>query len=76
MCHFETSWSKETMRFEELDRVLDYLKEMEFDGLITKELNTLYVTEKGKAFVRNICMAFDLKLIEKEPNTQLFSMTI
>jgi oxygen-independent coproporphyrinogen-3 oxidase len=64
------------MQFEELDDVLEHLKEMEFDGLITKEINTLHVTEKGKAFVRNICMAFDLKLLEKEPSTQLFSMTI
>ena len=64
------------MQFEELDSVLEHLKEMEFDGLISKEMDTLYVTEKGKAFVRNICMAFDLKLLEKEPTTQLFSMTI
>lgn len=76
MCHFETSWNEKIMQFEELDNVLKHLKEMEFDGLINKEKNTLYVTEKGKAFVRNICMAFDLKLLEKEPTTQLFSMTI
>jgi predicted DNA-binding transcriptional regulator YafY len=34
------------------------------------------VTEKGKPFVRNICMAFDLRLKRNTPQTQLFSMTI
>ena len=64
------------MQFEELEEVLKHLDELEVDGLIRKKMDTLYVTEKGKAFVRNICMAFDLKLLEKEPTTQLFSMTI
>lgn len=76
MCHFETTWNKKTMQFEELEEVLKHLDELEVDGLIRKKMDTLYVTEKGKAFVRNICMAFDLKLLEKEPTTQLFSMTI
>jgi oxygen-independent coproporphyrinogen-3 oxidase len=38
--------------------------------------NCIEVTEKGKPFVRNICMAFDLRLKRKAPLTQLFSMTI
>jgi oxygen-independent coproporphyrinogen-3 oxidase len=49
---------------------------METDGLIVIENNALTVTEKGKPFVRNICMAFDLKLKRKAPKTQLFSMTV
>ena len=31
---------------------------------------------KGKPFVRNVCMAFDLRLQRKKPDTQLFSMTV
>jgi oxygen-independent coproporphyrinogen-3 oxidase len=34
------------------------------------------VTEKGKAFIRNICMAFDLRLKRFKPDRQLFSMTV
>ena len=34
------------------------------------------VKEEGRMYVRNICMAFDLRLIENEPNTRVFSMTI
>jgi oxygen-independent coproporphyrinogen-3 oxidase len=52
------------------------LEEMKIDGLIQFEANKLIVTEAGKPFVRNICMAFDLRLKRNSPNTQLFSMTI
>ena len=36
----------------------------------------LTVTSAGKAFVRNICMAFDLRMKRNVPETQLFSMTV
>jgi oxygen-independent coproporphyrinogen-3 oxidase len=32
--------------------------------------------QKRKPYVRNICMAFDLRLKRKAPETALFSMTI
>jgi len=38
--------------------------------------NGLQLTETGKAFVRNVCMAFDLHLQKHAPQTQLFSMTV
>jgi len=37
---------------------------------------SITVTEEGKPFVRNICMAFDLRLKRNAPQTQLFSMTV
>lgn len=76
MCHFETSWATDETYFEEINNVLDHLKEMELDDLIYLNDTSLQVTEKGKAFVRNICMAFDLRLMRKVPDTELFSMTI
>jgi oxygen-independent coproporphyrinogen-3 oxidase len=76
MCHFETSWANDETYFEEINNVLDHLKEMELDELIYLNDTSLQVTEKGKAFVRNICMAFDLRLMRKVPDTELFSMTI
>ncbi|MBC2845810.1 oxygen-independent coproporphyrinogen III oxidase [Winogradskyella flava] len=76
MCHFKTSWSDIEMTFDELPEVLIQLKEFEQDGLIKFETKLLTVTEKGKPFIRNICMAFDLLLQRKKPDTQLFSMTI
>lgn len=76
MCNFETSWEDETQEFHELPEVLINLKEFELDGLLQFESKQVKVTEKGKPFVRNICMAFDLLLQRKQPDTQLFSMTI
>ncbi|WP_458629252.1 oxygen-independent coproporphyrinogen III oxidase [Winogradskyella sp. PC D3.3] len=76
MCNFETSWESNTLVFDELSEVLIKLKEFELDGLLQFEPKQVIVTEKGKAFIRNICMAFDLLLQRKKPETQLFSMTI
>ena len=76
MCQFETSWSDEKLQFSELPEVIVSLSEMEEDELLILNENQLIVTEKGKPFVRNICMAFDLHLKRKAPERQLFSMTI
>jgi oxygen-independent coproporphyrinogen-3 oxidase len=76
MCQFETSWDNSSMQFPEINEVFQYLKEMKQDGLIAYKENGIIITEKGKPFVRNICMAFDLHLIRKAPDTKLFSMTI
>ncbi|WNH13247.1 oxygen-independent coproporphyrinogen III oxidase [Thalassobellus suaedae] len=76
MCQFKTSWSNNSLYFKELPEVIMRLKEMEKDGLLIINSNTIEVTTKGQPFVRNICMAFDLLLQRKQPNTQLFSMTV
>ena len=76
MCHFETDWSESQLYFEELPSVLNQLTETCTDGLIEIGNTTIKITEKGRPFVRNICMAFDLRLQRNKPETQLFSMTI
>ena len=76
MCHFETSWLDEANYFSEVPEIIIQLKEMENDGLVSIEKNGIKVTDAGKPFVRNICMAFDLRLKRKTPSTKLFSMTI
>lgn len=76
MCHFKTSWQNSDMLFYELPETLIKLKEFEQDDLIEFGEKQVIVTEKGKPFIRNICMAFDLLLQRKKPETQLFSMTI
>lgn len=76
MCQFETNWSDSNTQFSELPEVIDSLHEMQQDDLLEIKENKLIVTEKGKPFVRNICMAFDLHLKRKAPERQLFSMTI
>ena len=76
MCHFRTDWREEEMQFPELEACVSRLKEMEDDGLISIDKHHLSVHEKGRPFVRNVCMAFDLHLIRKAPQTKVFSMTI
>lgn len=77
MCQFHTEWENDAFYFDSLlPEVLFHLDELKNDGLIELNSNSLVVTEKGKPFVRNICMAFDLRLKRKTPTTQLFSMTV
>ena len=76
MFQFQTSCHNKSDQFPELEAVVESLKEMEKDDLLQFNKNQLIVLEEGKPFVRNICMAFDLRLKRKAPQTQLFSMTI
>ena len=76
MCRFETSWKSEESLLKEIPEILEQLYEMENDGLLIIGKDSIKVTEAGKAFVRNICMAFDLQLQRKKPDTRLFSLTV
>lgn len=76
MCNLETSWQDEALKFKELPQVLDSLKEMVDDDLISILENGIKIKEKGRMFVRNVCMAFDVHLKRKKPETRIFSMTI
>ena len=76
MCHLETNWSEDRMKFTDLSKSLEKLTEMENDGLVVISENGLTIPEKGRPFVRNICMAFDLRLIANKPTTKVFSSTI
>ncbi len=75
MCRLETSWDLQTS-FPELEQALDALKEMEKDGLVEIGENTIKITEKGRAFTRNVAMTFDLRMMRNKPETRIFSMTI
>ena len=76
MCHFRTDFSDPSMKFPELKDTLSKLREMEDDGLIEIGSDYLKVYETGRPFIRNVCMAFDLHLLRKAPQTRVFSMTI
>lgn len=76
MCDFETSWEDKDLYFYELPEVLSQLEEMKNDGLLQIKDSKITVTPAGKVFVRNICMAFDLRMKRQKPEMQLFSMTV
>ncbi len=73
MCNFRTSFPDLSGAEKE---ILDRLAEPLRDNLIALTQNEIIITEEGKAFLRNICMAFDLRLWDDQPQTQLFSMTV
>ena len=76
MCSMDTSWFNEQMIFSDLPIVLQRLDNMRKDGLIEINTHQLKVTQKGRPYMRNVCMAFDVRLHKKVPNTRLFSMTV
>jgi oxygen-independent coproporphyrinogen-3 oxidase len=76
MCQLHTSWHEYGFYFSEINQVVESLSEMEQDGLIIITNHSLSVTEKGKPYIRNICMAFDLRMNRNKPETKLFSMTV
>ena len=76
MCRLETSWADQEMYFDEMLEVVAKLRELESDGLVVINENQVKVTEKGRPFIRNICMAFDVLLHRNAPETRLFSMTV
>lgn len=76
MTQFKTDWSAETHWTQILDTVPARLEEFVKDGLISVTPKSCTVHEKGRPFLRNICMAFDARLNRQAPQTQLFSKTI
>ena len=63
MCLLETSWKEEKMQLPEMPEIISRLQEMKNDDLIDLKEDSLKVTEKGRTFVRNIAMAFDLRKV-------------
>ena len=76
MTRFETSWSSTELNTAHLSTASERLKELANDRLVEVGSNYCKVTEAGRPFLRNICMAFDARLIRKAPTTELFSKTI
>jgi len=61
---------------ESLTDVKARLKEPLSDGLIEFDSNCLKVLPQGQAFLRNIAMALDESLYEKNPTQSLFSKSM
>lgn len=76
MTKMKTEWAHDSSSVPFLDSVPEKLRELERDGLLTLGDSSCTVTEKGRPFLRNICMAFDARLTRKAPETRLFSQTV
>ena len=75
MCQLETTFDVQNS-FPELENAFEMLKEMESDELVEIHDNQIKITEKGRAFTRNVAMVFDLRMMRNKPETRIFSMTI
>jgi len=76
MTRMGTEWESDVQRVSYLETIRERLEELERDGLVKLSEGRCQVTENGRGFLRNICMAFDARMISKAPATQLFSKTI
>ena len=74
MCNFSTQWQPADKSFRPL--IIENLEEFEKDGLVSLSADHVSVTDPGRAFVRNICMAFDLRMKRHDSEIKLFSMTV
>jgi oxygen-independent coproporphyrinogen-3 oxidase len=75
MTRMETSWSEED-HSPFLDGLADRLEELCEDKLIQLDQHACRVEEAGLPFVRNVCMAFDHRMVQAKPETTTFSKTI
>lgn len=75
MCQLETTFDLQNS-FPELENAFEMLREMEKDELVEIHDNQIKITEKGRAFTRNVAMVFDLRMMRNKPETRIFSMTI
>jgi oxygen-independent coproporphyrinogen-3 oxidase len=76
MCHFGTVWKPELYESGFYSQIISNLKGLKQDELVTFHSAGLEILPKGYAFVRNVCMAFDLDLQRHTPDKPLFSSTI
>lgn len=76
MTRFETSWEDADLYVPHLDTVAERLREPARDGLVRLTRRGCRITEEGRPFLRNICMAFDARLARGTNGAQLFSRTI
>ena len=75
MTRLETRWDAPEDYTEYLDSVRQRLAEPLADGLVQLDAASCRVTVRGRAFLRNICMAFDARLSRRLPDKALFSRT-
>ena len=76
MTRLSTDWGQAHEYTPHLETVAERIDELKRDGLVELQGRTCRVMEKGRPFLRNVCMAFDARLVRQAPATQLFSKTI
>jgi oxygen-independent coproporphyrinogen III oxidase len=73
---FMTKWQVELESDEQASDVREFLSSLIEDNLVRLEGRRLTLTESGKPFLRNACMALDARLRAKTPDTKVFSSAL
>ena len=76
MTRFATDWSEPGAYVPYLDGVAQKLIEPRLDGLARLRGTRCEITEDGRAFLRNVCMAFDARLDRSDAGARQFSRTV
>jgi len=76
MCRLETSWEDPAKQCIALFSGIGSMNVMEKEGLVKIGLYSLEITEKGRPFIRNICMALDARMHKTQTMTVQFSKVI
>lgn len=75
MTRLRTRWDSPADFTDYLATMPQRLAELANDGLVEVDETSCRVTAQGRAFLRNICMAFDARLSRRSPERALFSRT-
>lgn len=73
---FMTQWEVELESEEQAQDAKSFLESLISDNLVKIENRKLILTDQGRPFLRNACMALDQRLREKAPQTKVFSQSM
>jgi len=76
MTRLQTRWERPEDHTAYLQTAVQRLAEPAADGLVELDPGGCRVTDRGRAYLRNLCMAFDARLARRMPAKELFSRTV
>jgi oxygen-independent coproporphyrinogen-3 oxidase len=76
MTRLQTSWKAPADYTPYIEQAVRRLEEPAADDLVVLEAHGVRVTARGRAFLRNICMAFDARLERRMPGRTLFRRAV
>jgi oxygen-independent coproporphyrinogen III oxidase len=76
MCMGKTLLNKDVLEESILNTASEKFKQLEGDDLLSIRDNLVLVTEKGRMFIRNICVSLDARLWRNRSENRIFSKAI
>lgn len=76
ICRYRTTWTEEELYTFGFDLNFELLEVLKLDGLIEWSDYGVQVTERGRPYIRNICMAFDIRMNQNKEQKVVFSRTV